>query len=145
MAMGARGGDVVRMVMRQALALTAVGIAIGLVAALSLTGVIENMLFGVSSRDPVTIAGVVGLLAGIALLSTLALESCTAPARAETASRSSIIPSAHAARARTSTSSSSSAFASAAMAWLRSIRPSPRAAYSRATGELVVRAPTSGW
>ncbi len=58
------------MVVRQALSLTAVGIAIGLVAALSLTGVIENMLFGVSSRDPVTIAGVVGLLAGIALLAS---------------------------------------------------------------------------
>ncbi len=70
MAMGARGGDVVRMVVRQALSLTAVGIAIGLVAALSLTGVIENMLFGVSSRDPVTIAGVVVLLAGIALLAS---------------------------------------------------------------------------
>ena len=70
MAMGARGGDVVHMVVRQGLAMSAVGLTIGLVAALLLTGVIENMLFGVSTRDPVTIAGVAGLLGVIAFLAS---------------------------------------------------------------------------
>ena len=44
--------------------------ALGLVAALFLTRMIEQMLFGVGSRDPVTIISVVGILVGIALVAT---------------------------------------------------------------------------
>ena len=50
--------------------MTMTGVALGLVAALFLTQMIEQMLFGVGSRDPVTIISVVGILVGIALVAT---------------------------------------------------------------------------
>lgn len=67
MAMGAERHDVIRLVMRQGLVLTATGVALGLAAALLLTRIIEQMLFGVGSRDPVTIGTVAGFLVVIAL------------------------------------------------------------------------------
>jgi len=70
MAMGAERHDVISLVMRQGLVLTATGVVVGLVAALFLTQIIEQMLFGVGSRDPVTIVSVVGILVGIALAAT---------------------------------------------------------------------------
>ena len=70
MAMGAGRHDVISLVMRQGLVLTATGVVVGLVAALFLTQIIEQMLFGVGSRDPVTIVSVVGILVGIALAAT---------------------------------------------------------------------------
>lgn len=70
MAMGAGRHDVIGLVMRQGLALTATGVVLGLAVALLLTRIIEQMLFGVGSRDPVTFIAVVGILAGIALVAT---------------------------------------------------------------------------
>ena len=52
-----------------------VGVAIGLAAALGLTRLMANMLFGVSAQDPLTMAGVAGLLILVALL------ACYIPAR----------------------------------------------------------------
>ena len=66
MALGAGGGEVRGLVMRQATLLIGVGIALGLAAALALGRVLESQLFGVSSRDPITFAVVSVLLAAVA-------------------------------------------------------------------------------
>jgi putative ABC transport system permease protein len=79
MALGAHRGDVRGMVLRQALGLIGVGVAVGLAAALVLSRVLESQLFGVSPRDPLTFAGVALLLA------TVALTAAYLPARRATA------------------------------------------------------------
>jgi predicted permease len=56
MALGARGADVVRMVMKETMLLVTVGMAIGLGAALAAMRLISTLLFGLSPDDPVTIA-----------------------------------------------------------------------------------------
>jgi predicted permease len=64
MALGARSTDVARMVMREAMSLVAIGVVIGLGAAVGTTRFIESMLFGVTATDPLTIGlGVVVMLA----------------------------------------------------------------------------------
>jgi len=75
MAMGAQTRDVLRLVLRQGLTLTCVGVALGWLAALGLTRLLENLLYGVSATDPLTLGGVGALLAAIALL------ACYLPAR----------------------------------------------------------------
>ncbi|MEW6207352.1 MAG: ABC transporter permease [Acidobacteriota bacterium] len=55
MALGAYRGDVMRLVVGQALRLAAGGLGIGLIASLALTRVFESMLYRVSATDPVTI------------------------------------------------------------------------------------------
>jgi ABC-type antimicrobial peptide transport system permease subunit len=56
MALGAVPGDVVWLVMREVLALVGTGMAIGLIAAWSLSRVVTAQLYGVSAGDPFTIA-----------------------------------------------------------------------------------------
>jgi putative ABC transport system permease protein len=68
MALGARQGTVVGVVVRSALLTTAVGIAVGLVAAFALTRTIASFLYGVSPTDPATAAGVAALLLLVAVL-----------------------------------------------------------------------------
>jgi len=58
MAMGARPGSVLTLVVRQGLALGALGIGLGLVGALAAGRVLEGFLYGVSGSDPLTLAGV---------------------------------------------------------------------------------------
>ena len=70
MALGAQRGDVLRMVVRQALVLAVAGIVIGGVGALLLTRLMEGLLFRVKPADPVTFAVVSGILAAVALLSS---------------------------------------------------------------------------
>jgi predicted permease len=67
-ALGARGPAVVGLVVRQALAVDAAGVAVGLVAALIGERLIASLLYGVSPRDPLVFAVVSGtmLLVGIA-------------------------------------------------------------------------------
>jgi predicted permease len=65
-ALGAQRGDVVWMILREALALAAIGVAIGLPASLAATRVLKTMLFGLQPHDPATIALAAVLLVGVA-------------------------------------------------------------------------------
>jgi putative ABC transport system permease protein len=68
MALGAQAGAVLRMVVRQGMALALIGISLGLAGALGLTRVIANLLFGVNATDPITFIAIPLLLAFVALL-----------------------------------------------------------------------------
>ncbi|MGO9268945.1 MAG: ADOP family duplicated permease [Terriglobia bacterium] len=70
LALGARRGDVLRLVARQGLTLALAGIAIGLVASLALTRLISGLLFSVRATDPITFAGVSLLFACVALVAS---------------------------------------------------------------------------
>lgn len=70
-ALGARGGTVLRLVLAQGARLTLIGLAVGTAAALALTRVMEALLFGVCARDPITFAGVGLLLLGVSLVASL--------------------------------------------------------------------------
>jgi predicted permease len=68
MALGARGADVVWMVMKETMLLVAVGVAIGLSAALATTRLISTLLYGLTPNDPVTIAVGVSLMIAVTAL-----------------------------------------------------------------------------
>jgi predicted permease len=75
MALGAQRRDVVRMVLGEGLRMALVGVAVGIVAALGLTHLLTQMIFGVRAVDPLTFAGVA------ILLTFVALAACYIPAR----------------------------------------------------------------
>jgi putative ABC transport system permease protein len=66
-AVGADAGDVVAMVLKQAMKLAVGGLVLGLLAAFLLTRVLSGLLFGVSATDPGTFIGVALLLAAVAI------------------------------------------------------------------------------
>jgi putative ABC transport system permease protein len=66
MAMGARGADVMRMLIGQGMVVVAIGVAIGLGGAWMLTRVMKTLLFHVGATDPLTFVGVAIVLAGVA-------------------------------------------------------------------------------
>jgi putative ABC transport system permease protein len=70
MALGARGADVVALLMKESLRRVAAGAGLGLVAAWGLTRVLSAMLFEVAPRDGATFAVTALLLAAVALLAT---------------------------------------------------------------------------
>ena len=78
LALGARGGSVVGLVMRQGLRLVAAGAALGIAGALAALRVMRSMLYGVSPTDPFTLGGVVLLICAVAVL------ACYLPARRAT-------------------------------------------------------------
>jgi len=71
MALGASRRGVSFMVLRQGLALAGAGVAIGLVASAAATRALAGLIYGVSTRDPVTFAGVAGVLLVVAALASL--------------------------------------------------------------------------
>jgi len=70
MALGATRRDISRMVLGEGLAITFLGIAVGLAGAFALTRLMLALLYGVSPTDPATFVAVPALLAGVALLAT---------------------------------------------------------------------------
>src|SRR6266540_3014330 len=70
-ALGAQPGAVLRMVLRQGLILTLLGVGIGLAASLGATRLLESQLFGVTPTDPVTFVVAPILLLTVALLAGL--------------------------------------------------------------------------
>jgi putative ABC transport system permease protein len=78
MALGAQVSDVLRLVLKQGMALTLIGQAIGLAGAFALTRLIRGLLFGVTPTDATIFIAVVGVLTTIALL------ACYLPARRAT-------------------------------------------------------------
>jgi putative ABC transport system permease protein len=78
MALGAEAGNVLSLVLRSGLQLVVIGLVIGLIASMFLTGLIQAQLFGVTARDPVAYASVAALLLAIAV------PACYVPARRAT-------------------------------------------------------------
>ena len=74
MALGARGADVVRLVVMEGMKPALVGVAAGIFGALALSGIVGQLIYGVSATDPWTFAAVAVLLAAIAVL------ACAIPA-----------------------------------------------------------------
>jgi putative ABC transport system permease protein len=78
MALGARSGEVLKMIVGHGAKLVLIGVAIGLMGSFALTRVMSGLLYGVSATDPATFVGVTLVLAGTAL------GACFAPARRAT-------------------------------------------------------------
>ena len=70
-ALGARSGDIIGLVVRQGMELAGIGIVAGVVGAVALTRVMASLLFGISAMDTLTFALVPLLLAGVAFAATV--------------------------------------------------------------------------
>jgi ABC-type antimicrobial peptide transport system permease subunit len=70
MALGANAGDVLRLVLRQALILVGVGLATGLMLALALSRLLDSLLFDLSATDPVTYTAIALILGAVALVAS---------------------------------------------------------------------------
>jgi predicted permease len=70
-ALGARPGNIIRLVVRQGMLLAGIGIVVGLVGAFALTHVMTSLLFGVSTTDVFTFGTVPALLAAVAFAATV--------------------------------------------------------------------------
>jgi putative ABC transport system permease protein len=75
MALGARRGDILKLVVKQGMLLVLLGVGLGLLVSFAVTRFMAGLLFGVGATDPMTLVGVALLLALIALL------ACLIPAR----------------------------------------------------------------
>lgn len=75
MALGARGGDVIRLIGTSGVRLALAGTAVGAAGAFALTRFLSGLLFGVSSLDPLTFLAMAGTLIAVTLL------ACYIPAR----------------------------------------------------------------
>jgi ABC-type antimicrobial peptide transport system permease subunit len=70
MALGAQRLEVVALVLRRSIALTMIGLAIGIGGAAALTRYLEGMLFGLTPLDPVTFLGASLLFAAVAIVAS---------------------------------------------------------------------------
>ena len=70
LALGARAGHVLGMVIREGGLLALLGVGLGLVAAVALSRYLGSLLYGVSPTDPLTFAAVAGLLVAVAVLAS---------------------------------------------------------------------------
>jgi len=77
-ALGAQRENVLRMMIGEGMKLALIGVALGLIASFALTRTMKNLLFGVSTTDPLTFLGITLLLAAVALF------ACWIPARRAT-------------------------------------------------------------
>lgn len=77
-ALGAQRRNILGLILKKGMALTLLGVAIGLVIALALTRLMSSLLFGVSTTDPMTYAAI------SLLLTTVAFFACYLPARRAT-------------------------------------------------------------
>jgi putative ABC transport system permease protein len=78
MALGAQASDILKMVLKQGLALALVGMTIGVVAALALMRLLRSLLYEVQTTDGATFALVIGTLFFVTLF------ACYLPARRAT-------------------------------------------------------------
>jgi putative ABC transport system permease protein len=69
-ALGAHASDIIRLVVRQGVALALIGAAVGALAALASTRVLKSLLYSVSTTDPLAFAGVLVMLCVIALVAS---------------------------------------------------------------------------
>jgi putative ABC transport system permease protein len=77
-ALGASGGNLLRLVLRRGLTLALVGLVIGFAGAMGLTRWMTRILYGVTARDPATLVSVAAVLA------LVAASACYVPARRAT-------------------------------------------------------------
>jgi ABC-type antimicrobial peptide transport system permease subunit len=70
MALGARPGNMLKVILGQSMTLTLLGILLGLAGAFAVTRLMNSLLFGVTSTDPFIFAGVTALFCGVALLAS---------------------------------------------------------------------------
>jgi ABC-type antimicrobial peptide transport system permease subunit len=70
MALGARASEVASAVVRRGATMAGLGIAIGLVSAWGLAGLLRQMLFGVEPQDPLTLGVVAAVLLAVTLLAS---------------------------------------------------------------------------
>jgi ABC-type antimicrobial peptide transport system permease subunit len=68
MALGARPGDILKLITYQGMKLALAGVAIGIAGALALQRLIGGLLYGVTATDPGTLAGVAIILVAVALI-----------------------------------------------------------------------------
>ena len=78
MALGASRGNIVGLVLANGMKMAIGGVVIGVIAAIGLTRLIREMLFGVQPTDPLTFTVIAALLLGVAIL------ACYVPARRAT-------------------------------------------------------------
>jgi ABC-type antimicrobial peptide transport system permease subunit len=70
LAVGAQRGDVLRLIVGEGLKTTAVGVVLGLIAALFATRVLDSLLYGVTATDPVIFVTNAAILVAVALLAS---------------------------------------------------------------------------
>jgi ABC-type antimicrobial peptide transport system permease subunit len=68
MALGAEQASILRLVMRNVVAVLAVGVVAGIGISLAATSILRDLLFGLSPRDPVTLTGAIIVLSIVALI-----------------------------------------------------------------------------
>ena len=77
MALGARPRDVAWPIIRDAMVLTGIGVALGIPLTLAVTQLLRGLLFGIAAHDPVTIVAAVAVLLSVAVLAAL-IPACRA-------------------------------------------------------------------